>query len=435
MKNYIIYLLILTLSIVNSTAQNWCSQPNPNFCPGNIVSNGDFENITGDPNTRGDLDIGLAVDWLNLQNGLTSDLACGGTVHVPLSTWFVTPPSPNTGVYAGMWIQNNTDTTTNAGHREVMYNQLNTTIPNGSINYNLTFDIAKGMDNAPNHPGVIGIYGVLNTSNLPTDLITGLYNPLNVNLWATKPSVQVVKLGSIVVPTTLTNNWQPQSITFNSSILPAAGITHLLITSDDITVTTNSRIYINFDNFCLQPSPCCPESLKLQLAPSHNGPINVPNGAPWSQGIPLSVTEETLTVTNPNVVPITEVKVNIVDFEFTNPIEACADCINNPGHWASLGHRSTPYQNIGSGAGSPLTATPGYTAVLGNRFNDREIVWQSNTGKLLNSGDVISFNLLLPAFSKIPCCVAEVEVCYKVTYKYADCTQCEEEICTQYKLE
>ena len=43
MKKYI-YIAIAVFFYNQGNAQNFCSQPNPNFCPGNYFNNGDFEN-------------------------------------------------------------------------------------------------------------------------------------------------------------------------------------------------------------------------------------------------------------------------------------------------------------------------------------------------------------------------------------------------------
>ena len=113
-------LFVLTLGVQNTIArQDQCNRPNPNFCPGNFLQNGDFETITGNPNLSSDVDVNMASGWLSLWNSqVSADLQCNGGGN---STG--TAPVPNSFVYAGMWIENRPGTNTvNASQREGMQN-------------------------------------------------------------------------------------------------------------------------------------------------------------------------------------------------------------------------------------------------------------------------------------------------------------------------
>lgn len=242
----------------------WCNRPNQSFCPGNFFQNGDFENVTGNPNARTDQDINLATGWQAMwSRSSLADLHCTGGNR---STGQA--PNPNSNVYAGMWIENRPSTaTTNSTYREGMYNQLATPIAKYSGSYSFNFNMANALvGGAQNNLSVaIGIYGVYNPTPSIAAAPTGANsNPLNVNLWqSADPTVEVVLLGVINTPAGFTNTWTPQTIPFNSNILPSGWITHIMITAHDAArPATYRKIYVNFDEFCLQVAPsnsvyCC----------------------------------------------------------------------------------------------------------------------------------------------------------------------------------
>ena len=268
-------LFVFAVSIQNTNAQQrLCNEPNPSFCPGNFFQNGDFETITGDPEALLSQDIDRATGWqapwqgpLGAQTSL-ADLHCSnGQQQIG------TIPTPNSFVFAGMWVENRPATnTTTATFREGMYNRLATPIAQNTGTYTFNFNIANAMvPGLNNNPTVsIGIYGVFNPNNIPANAPGGSNaNPVNINLWQSvnqtgiQPPVLVVLLGTFTTPNNFTNTWVPQSVTFNSAILPPGGITHILITADDTArPQTYRKIYVNFDDFCLQRIPsqsvyCC----------------------------------------------------------------------------------------------------------------------------------------------------------------------------------
>jgi len=436
MKKYIIILLMLFSLAIQA---QWCEVVDPSFCPGNYFTNGDFESLNDNPNTKGDTDIDSANGWSAMwnANNTMADLACPGTSQSPGN---IAIPIPNSGVYAGMWIAHNTSATGgNNRFREGMYNSLNTNILYNSGAYSFTFDIADG-NHGWTQPVSVGIYGVFNPLNLIAPAPLTPNNPTNENLWSSTPTVQVIKLGSVLIdPNVITNTWSNYSISFNSNMtgFPTTGIDHIMITNDTDYRDNNSSVYLNFDRFCLQPSITCDDCCQTDLNLNHTKDkhvANVPNGAPWSQNVPLSITEELITISTTSLIPITEVRVTIQDFEFTNNNDTCATCINNPGHWASLGYRGTP--NITTSTGGILKATTGngYNPILGDQKNLRELVWENPNGVMLNMGDSFSFNFIFPSFSEIPCCATEVKVCFKITWKDANCILCEQEFCSEYEL-
>lgn len=254
---------------------NWCSKPNTNFCPNNLISNGNFEKITGNPSIKIDQDIVLASDWVEMWKGIsTADLWCPNT-GIQLG------PNPSSGVYAGFWIENRTAVSTDNSFREGMYNKFANPIAKNSGNYSLKFNIADSKKVSSTNPITIGVYGVYNPNNIYADEPSGFANPKNIKLWENKdPNVKVVLLGKITPPLTLDNNWSPQQVSFNtnSTDFPTNGITHIMITAyDDVLSTSYAKLYINFDDFCLQkditpPSTnCCPKlDIKFGMCEPNN---------------------------------------------------------------------------------------------------------------------------------------------------------------------
>lgn len=257
-------LIALFLICTNSLFAQWCNKPNPAFCPGNYFQNGDFETITGNPSAVVDQDINLATGWQAMwAAGSLADLFCTGGAN-----GLGVAPTPNSNVYAGIWIENRPTASGNAVYREGMYNRLNIPIAQNTGTYSFNFKIANAQLNNTNpaNPIQIGIYGVYNPTNVLAAAPTGLnFNPSNVNLWASVSStVQVVLLQTITPPSTFSNTWLSQTVTFNSNILPALGITHIMISANDLyRPPVTGKLYVNFDEFCLQRAEpeskfCCP---------------------------------------------------------------------------------------------------------------------------------------------------------------------------------
>jgi hypothetical protein len=246
-----LFLTIITALVGFGVNGQNCSSPNPNFCTGNFFSNGDFETIRGNPDAIVDQDINIASGWSAPWGGGQSslaDLACSNSV---LGSQLPVPN--NGGVYAGMWIINSNNPAENATYREGMYNRLTTSITPNTGSYTFNFSMSNGMIVTNNQPVTIGIYGVYNPNNTVATAPTGLFTPSTLNLWPSASGVQIVKLGTITTTSSFTNTWVNQSVTFNSAIanFPANGITHILITCDDVASTSWNKQYVYFDNFCL----------------------------------------------------------------------------------------------------------------------------------------------------------------------------------------
>jgi hypothetical protein len=250
MKKIILSLLLFAFCKVNAQ-QNFCGKPDPNFCPGNIFTNGNFETVTANPDATGDQDINVATGWSPIwQGGSLADLYCAGSSGVTQR------PTPSSGVYASLWICNRN--LPDAIYREGMFNKLQTTIAGNSGSYSFNFNTAK-LSDGQSAAVEIGIYGVSFTSSLLPSAPTGMSVPTNLNLFG---AGNAVLLGTVTVPANTTNTWANQTISFNSGMagFPAAGINHILITKSDNVLPGLAQMYMAFDNFCLRVSTSTPES-------------------------------------------------------------------------------------------------------------------------------------------------------------------------------
>lgn len=256
---HLISVAILSLFFINLSNAQWCERPDPDFCPNNRFTNGNFESISGDPQASIDRDINLANGWGSIfTNGLgpsNADIACAGTALCGSGI-----PTPNNGgVFAGMWIQNS-GTGSNSTYREQMYNILSSPIAANTGFYSFTCRLAATCQSSTSDNVDIAVYGVYNPSNtLATNAYTSLYAPADNALWAGGSGVQVVLLGTISTPPGIGLTWQNVSFTFNSNVLPAAGITHIMITRGPTPSATYKRKFIMFDDFCMQTTVPDPE--------------------------------------------------------------------------------------------------------------------------------------------------------------------------------
>jgi len=258
--------LVSSFGVLPWAEAQWCNSPNPQFCPGNLFQNGDFETVTGHPDNVlpfGD-DLSLATGWQDMWSswggGTLSDIFCN-----PSSNKVGSNPIPNTGVHAGFWLQNKVNDTSNPLYREGIYNKLLSTIAKNSGSYSINFKLSldKLTCQNPGNPVRIGVYGVYNPNNTIAPKPTNNHIPSNLDIWPNSSGVVVVLLGTITPPhpyVTSSLNWVPQTVTFNSSILPANGITHIMITADDTFRPSNpGAIMAYFDEFCVQGKTfCCP---------------------------------------------------------------------------------------------------------------------------------------------------------------------------------
>lgn len=424
MKNLILTTITVALSLISARINaQWCNQPNPDFCPGNYFSNGNFETVTANPAAQTSNDINKATGWSAIWPGTSlADLTCGNTTHGTGPA-----PTPSSGAYSGMWIMNRgAETTPSATYREAMYNKLTTTIGRNTGSYTFNFDMAYGGNNYTGQPVKIALYGVYN----PLDQLTsaapsGQNTPTNLNLWQSVTGVQVVYLGSVSSPTPFTNNWSNQTLTFSTNTWPTSlnNITHLMVTKDDEPLSWR-KAYVNFDNFCLQRSeppipPCCQTPLTIYNVAGTPNPLPVTQMT--SGGVPYSYAKETFQLYSDATTPITEMKVVITDIQYNYNYDACAQCVKNPALWGSV----VPNLSNISGSNGLNSASITPSKLINTYTNSREAIWANPNGAMLTSGDKISVGYILPPASDIPCCATSVKICSNIIWKDANCNVCD----------
>lgn len=219
-------------------------------CPG-FIQNGDFEIVIGDPNAQIDQDIDLATHWTALwQTGSLADLFNDTTTAYGAGCFV--GPTPLSGVFAGMWIENNTNPAAGNTYREGMFNELTTIINENTGIYTLSFDYANMSEAcAASNSVKVGIYGVYHPTAdpLPSNP-TGLATPSNLDLFGAS---NTVFLGEVVVTSTTSNKWQTATFTVDTSALtfPANGINHIMVTNSHLPFADYGKMFLGFDNFCL----------------------------------------------------------------------------------------------------------------------------------------------------------------------------------------
>lgn len=219
-------------------------------CPG-FIQNGDFEIIIGNPNNVIDEDIDLATNWKALwQTGSLADLFDDSTANY--GTGCFSGPTPLSGVFAGMWIENTTNPAGGPLYREGMFNELTTTINQNTGSYTLSFDYANMSENCASSNDVkVGVYGVYHpTANPLPASPTGIATPSNLDLFG---ATNTVFLGEVIVTASTTNAWITTSLTIDTSLLafPTNGINHIMITNSHLPFNHYGKMYLGFDNFCM----------------------------------------------------------------------------------------------------------------------------------------------------------------------------------------
>lgn len=219
-------------------------------CPG-FIQNGDFEIVIGDPNASIDQDIDLATHWKPLwKSGSLADLFNDTTTDYGAACFV--GPTPLSSVFAGMWIENNTDPAAGVLYREGMFNELSIPINQNTGIYTLSFDYANMSEGCANSKAVkVGIYGVYHPTvdPLPANP-TGLAIPSNLDLFG---AANTVFLGEVVVNSSTTNNWTNTTFIIDTSLLtlPTDGINHIMVTNSHLPFADYGKMFLGFDNFCL----------------------------------------------------------------------------------------------------------------------------------------------------------------------------------------
>lgn len=217
----------------------------PEFCPGNIIQNGDFE--IGTP-TGLDEDIDLAANWGPIWDTLNP---IGGNFST--GDFYITsdlPVFPATqNQVAAFWCSSSGDVV----QREGIMNELSTPLQNGNEDCELTFLLACPNQNTYFGTPRLTAYAV--NSGFYTGQITNVSsNPLNVDLFLGVGGT-VVELGFYDIPTSCDQTFTPVTINFNTSNIPlGVSLDHIFFTRAD---GISGGVYVAMDDVCLSKSDAC----------------------------------------------------------------------------------------------------------------------------------------------------------------------------------
>ncbi|MCF8247779.1 MAG: T9SS type A sorting domain-containing protein [Saprospiraceae bacterium] len=212
-------------------------------CPLNLVQNGDFS--VGTPNGNHET-IGLATKWSPIwSDGISTGDFYNQTLAPPP---FQIPLPAGQGGFATIWVF---DHPTDPTYREGVMNELSSTIPQSSCDYNLEFKLACLDNSGPNYP-TIEVYGVFTTGFGTGSIIS---DPPNSGIFGSTP---VTLLGSYQIPSSCNGTFNLiNNLQFNASTLPTTGISHIFFTRAD---NQSGATFIAIDDVCLTKGFCPQDS-------------------------------------------------------------------------------------------------------------------------------------------------------------------------------
>ncbi|GAB5554459.1 MAG: hypothetical protein Sapg2KO_40500 [Saprospiraceae bacterium] len=226
------------------------------FCPGNLVQNGDFEigNPTGD-----DEDINLAANWGPIWD-TGGDIFSTGDFYTTAQA-SVSPPTQ--GQVAVFWCSFSGST---LKQREGIMNQLSAPLQHGNDPFELSFLIAcPDQDTYFGSPRLTA-YAV--NSGFSTAGISTFNTPTNLNMF---PGGTVIELGSYDIPVSCDQTFTPAVINFNSTILtPGINFTHIFFTRAD---AISGGVLVAIDDVCLSKvsTPSC--TCEDPILPAESAPL------------------------------------------------------------------------------------------------------------------------------------------------------------------
>lgn len=282
---------------------------------------------------------------------------------------------------------------------------------------------STGVDNAPGTSPIFGPTGIFYLER--SFSLTTFGGVLNLNFSATCDdalmSLKIIAPNGTVYPL----------------ILPSATAYNLGANVTSATPIISSvgnwkiRAQVNFADsrtgFLLSgnitaPDPCCKNNLSF-VTPSLTPPYFAGDGFTYAV--------EDYNVTIPNDVPITEVRVNVENFELISKYGDCLKCYNSP---ATLG-TMVGLWDLGSGANT-MHNTSIYPVNWFNNFDAtaNEATWQNPNGAMLNTHDQFKLLYIFPPASDIPCCVDSAKICLRVSWTDVNCGRCEVRTCSSVPL-
>ncbi len=206
-----------------------------------------------------------------------------------------------------------------------------------------------------------------------------------------------------------------------------------------ITLSAGNPIYLEFLNCKNPPIPPFPDCCEypLEITSNYENQDLPIIETTMVDGNSISIAGELFTFNSDATIPITEVRAVVTDLDYNYDLEACAECIDNPALWGSIMGDSDP---IGSSPNAlkrdpaPLPWFGDWNNLYNNNINNREIIWKSDNGEMIKSGDDFQVNYMLPPASEIPCCATSVKICLEISYKDANCKVCTEQVCSSINL-
>ncbi len=188
----------------------------------------------------------------------------------------------------------------------------------------------------------------------------------------------------------------------------------------------------DYDFICPADFDCCQTDLEIWNTMSDPLPVKSVD----INGVPATLAEEVFTIHKSATIPITELRISVTDIQFEYNYGQCATCIDNPSLWGSIYSTDNSVGNApNSVVQNPPFTSQTLTNDVSNGFNNREVIWSNSNGAMLQNGDSFNVSYLLPPASEIPCCVTEVKICIKISWKDANCNICEVYTCSIINLE
>jgi len=188
----------------------------------------------------------------------------------------------------------------------------------------------------------------------------------------------------------------------------------------DETICDSCILHLTIDCHKDSIPPCeiCPPGLKkainITLTPQAIVLDSIA-GSPFNN-LPVGVTINTGTT------QLTQVIAQVVSYDLKPSYEDCITCDNKPAGWTSI--TGQPLAGI-----TPINGGIAILPPMNNAYvNPREVVWQSVSPFVLNTGST-TINIYLPALANVPCCTLTGKICIKFSFRDVNCKVCDTIIC------
>ncbi|MDB4285837.1 hypothetical protein N9933_00885 [bacterium] len=376
----------------------------------------------------------------------------GGSNTLVSNHPLLTPLPPSGSIVYKNWACLTVDLSSLIGKEVIITFETRDCWAGGHMGYAYLDNLCLGCENAPSDEGTVTLNTTLSDScDIPGQICVDYTLPVGSG-GAADLTLELIQNG--VVITTLTSPTLTSGSTYCFSLtgvntaalntipggfdykvigsfsLPGFALSPKTIGNSATGVTPGINNDYEFD--CPRPINCCQTPLNI----SHDGQAlntvtNVPAGAPWSGGVPLSMGSLTFTINQNSAIPITELRTVVTDVVFEYNYATCAVCVDNPSLWGSIDNADLVK------IGDPVSglAHTDYAGIIQSDFvNQKEVIWRNPNGTMLHVGDSFKLTYAFPPVSEIPCCVTTVKVCIEISWKDANCNVCSEYVCAEFNL-